>query len=428
MLVTGTEYDGTYTWYQVNYNGTDGYVRSDMCQMLTIAELQRYLAEAASATPVPNGNHSGPSTTPNKNNNTSVTINGTPLQDLLPTDNSWSSGTGTAMPSYATTTPDPNATPTPEPVANPARLLSSKGSLTVSNVPAVSETGKFTVYGTATASSATNSNIVTATVEIQVEPTATPQQLGFVASAIAENAVQTSRKTVGQAVVDSTGRFKMDVTLPKPGEYIVEFASDFGASYANYGVTYDTGATIEPTAQPMPTAEPVKEEGGLGILPFIIGGLLIVVAAAVYGVYIYRRKTEEAEEEEADEDEDEEDDLRAEQLERQRSRYAQPQTPRAPQSPSGQVPSYMKNTAAQQPNVRSTVNPYMPKESVAPTMPSAPKAPVAPTMPSEPKAPVAPTMPSAPKAPVAPTTAETPTASTGEAPRRRRRPPVDPNA
>ena len=544
MLVTGTEYDGTYTWYQVNYNGTDGYVRSDMCQMLTIAELQRYLAEAASATPVPNGNHSGPSTTPNKNNNTSVTINGTPLQDLLPTDNSWSSGTGTAMPSYATTTPDPNATPTPEPVANPAVLLSSAGSLTVSNVPAVSETGKFTVYGTATASS-----IVTATVEIQIEPTATPQQLGFVASAIAENAVQTSRKTVGQAVADSTGhfkmdvtlpkpgeyivefasdfgasyanygvtydtgatipaallssagsltvsnvpavsekgkftvygtatasstvtatveiqgeptvgqavadstgRFKMDVTLPKPGEYIVKFASDFGASYANYGVTYDTGATIEPTAQPMPTTEPVKEEGGLGILPFIIGGLLIVVAAAVYGVYIYRRKTEEAEEEEADEDEDEEDDLRAEQLERQRSRYAQPQTPRAPQSPSGQVPSYMKNTAAQQPNVRSTVNPYMPKESVAPTMPSAPKAPVAPTMPSEPKAPVAPTVPSAPKAPdaptmpsepkapvaptvpsapeapVAPTTAETPTASTGEAPRRRRRPPVDPNA
>ena len=435
MLVTGTEYDGTYTWYQVNYNGTDGYVRSDMCQMLTIAELQRYLAEAVSATPVPNGNHSGPSTTPNKNNNTSVTINGTPLKDLLPTDNSWSSGTGTAMPSYATTTPDLNATPTPEPVANPAALLSSAGSLTVSNVPAVSETGKFTVYGTATASS-----IVTATVEIQIEPTATPQQLGFVASAIAENAVQTSRKTVGQAVADSTGRFKMDVTLPKPGEYIVEFASDFGASYANYGVTYDTGATIEPTAQPMPTAEPVKEEGGLGILPFIIGGLLIVVAAAVYGVYIYRRKTEEAEEEEADEDEDEEDDLRAEQLERQRSRYAQPQTPRAPQSPSGQVPSYMKNTAAQQPNVRSTVNPYMPKESVAPTMPSEPKAPVAPTMPSapkapdaptmpsEPKAPDAPTMPSAPKAPVAPTTAETPTASTGEAPRRRRRPPVDPNA
>ncbi|MFR8976294.1 MAG: hypothetical protein ACLVJB_00015 [Christensenellales bacterium] len=88
----------------------------------------------------------------------------------------------------------------------------------------------------------------------------------------------------------------------------------------------------------------------------------------------------------------------------------------------------MKNTAAQQPNVRSTVNPYMPKESVAPTVPSAPKAPVAPTMPSAPKAPDAPTMPSEPKAPDAPTTAETPTASTVEAPRRRRRPPVDPNA
>ena len=62
--------------------------------------------------------------------------------------------------------------------------------------------------------------------EIQVEPTATPQQLGFVASAIAENAVQTSRKTVGQAVADSTGHFKMDVTLPKPGEYEAVFNSD----------------------------------------------------------------------------------------------------------------------------------------------------------------------------------------------------------
>ena len=396
----------------------DGYVRSDMCQMLTIAELQQYLAEAAQATPVPN-NNAGATVTPNKNNNTAITINGTPLQDLLPTDNSWSSGTGTSMPSYATTTPDPNATPTPEPVANPAALLSSSGSLTVSNVPAVSETGKFTVYGTSGPSS-----IVTATVEITVEPTATPQQLGFIASAIAENALQTSRKTVGQAVADSTGRFTMEVTLPKPGEYIVEFAS--GTSYANYGVTYDTGATAEPTAQPMPTAEPVQEEGGLGILPFVIGGVLIVVAAAVYGVYVYRRKTEEAEEEEADEDEDEEDDLRAEQLERQRSRYAQPQTPRAPQGPSGQVPSYMKNTAsAQQPNVRSTVNPYMPKASTEP------KAPVAPTMPSEPKVPIAPTMPSEPKAPVAPTeptAAEAPTASATEAPRRRRRPPVDPNA
>ena len=64
LLVTGTEYDGAYTWYQVNYSGMDGYVRSDMCQMLTIAELQKYLAEAARATPAPNG----ATVTPNKNN------------------------------------------------------------------------------------------------------------------------------------------------------------------------------------------------------------------------------------------------------------------------------------------------------------------------------------------------------------------------
>ena len=415
LLVTGTEYDGTYTWYQVNYSGMDGYVRSDMCQMLTIAELQKYLAEAARATPAPNG----ATVTPNKNNNTTVTINGTPLQDLLPTDNSWSSGTGTGMPNYATTapsaTPDPNATPTPQPVANPAALLSSSGNLTVSNVPAVSENGTFTVYGTTDAYA-----IVTATVEVKVEPTATPQKLGFIASAVAENAAQTTRKTVGQAVADGAGRYTMDVTLPKPGEYIVEFAS--GTSYANYGVTYDNGATPEPTAQPMPTAEPVKEEGGLGILPFIIGGLLVVVAAAVYGVYVYRRKTEEAEEEEADADEDEEDEMRAEQLERQRSRYAQPQTPRAPQGPSGQVPSYMKNTAAPQPNVRSTVNPYKPTE---PTMPVAPTAP---TMPTEPTAPVMPTEPVMPTAPTEPTEPTTGEAASEAAPRRRRRPPVDPNA
>ena len=265
--------------------------------------------------------------------------------------------------------------------------------------------------------------IVTATVEVKVEPTATPQQLGFIASAVAENAAQTTRKTVGQAVADGAGRYTMDVTLPKPGEYIVEFAS--GTSYANYGVTYDNGATPEPTAQPMPTAEPVKEEGGLGILPFIIGGLLVVVAAAVYGVYVYRRKTEEAEEEEADADEDEEDELRAEQLERQRSRYAQPQTPRAPQGPSGQVPSYMKNTAAPQPNVRSTVNPYKPTE---PTMPTEPVAPTAPTEPTAPVMPTEPVMPTAPVAPTEPTEPTTGEAASEAAPRRRRRPPVDPNA
>ena len=42
----------------------DGYVRSDMTQMLTIAELQQFLAEqAARATPTPKAN-AGVSTTP----------------------------------------------------------------------------------------------------------------------------------------------------------------------------------------------------------------------------------------------------------------------------------------------------------------------------------------------------------------------------
>ena len=239
----------------------------------------------------------------------------------------------------ATPTPDPNVTPTPtpEPIANPAALISSFGTLKVNNVPAVSVSGKFTVYGTTSAYS-----IVTASVEIQLasaQPTATPQQLGFIASAVAENVQQTVRRTVGQAVADANGNYTMEVTLPQPGEYIVEFAS--GTSYANYGVTYDTGMTPEPTAQPMPTAEPIQEEGGMGILPIVIVVVLAVVAgAAIYGVYIYRRKSEEAEEEETDEDEDEEDEIRAEQLSQQRSRYAQPQTPGSapkPQAPSGRL-------------------------------------------------------------------------------------------
>ena len=458
LLVTGTEFDGTYTWYQVNYNGMDGYVRSDMTQMLTIAELQQFLAEqAARATPTPKAN-AGVSTTPNKNNNTSITINGTPIQDLLPTDNSWSSGTGTSMPVYATNTPDPNATPTPEPIANPAALISSFGTLKVNNVPAKSESGKFTVYGTTSAYS-----IVTASVEIQLasaQPTATPQQLGFIASAVAENVQQTVRRTVGQAVADANGNYTMEVTLPQPGEYIVEFAS--GTSYANYGVTYDTGMTPEPTAQPMPTAEPVQEEGGMGILPIVIVVVLAVVAgAAIYGVYIYRRKSEEAEAEEADEDEDEEDEIRAEQLSQQRSRYAQPQTPVSapkPQAPSGQVPSYMRNG---QPSVRSTVNPYAPTKPVMPTeptmptkpvmpteptmptkpvMPTEPSMPTKPTMPTKPVMPTEPTMPTKPVIPTEPSMPTKPTApsaseetadhaeSESSAPRRRRRPPVDPNA
>ena len=76
--------------------------------------------------------------------------------------------------------------------------------------------------------------------------------------------------------------------------------------------------TPEPTMQPLPTAEPIQEESGIGAMPFIIGGLLIVVAAVVYGIYVYRRRTEEEEAE--DEDEDEETEMREEQLTQQRLR------------------------------------------------------------------------------------------------------------
>ena len=154
-------------------------------------------------------------------------------------------------------------------MSNPASLISSYGDLKINNVPAVSETGKFTIYGT-TKPNAT----VTATITIEVNsgatasPTATPQVVGAVrfelfASAVAEEATsapvtQTVKRTVGQAVADENGAFTMDVTLPQPGEYIVEFASD--TSYARYGVTYDTGVTPEPTVQPLPTAQPVTED------------------------------------------------------------------------------------------------------------------------------------------------------------------------
>ncbi len=115
-------------------------------------------------------------------------------------------------------------------------------------------------------------------------------------------------------------------------------------------------------------------------------------------------------------------DLSGEQLSQQRSRYAQPQTPVSapkPQAPSGQVPSYMRNG---QPSVRSTVNPYKPTE---PTMPTEPVMPTAPVAPTEPTMPTEPTAPTEPTEPTEPTTGE---AASEAAPRRRRRPPVDPNA
>ena len=111
-------------------------------------------------------------------------------------------------------------------------------------------------------------------------------------------------RTVGQTVSDGTGAYTMDVRLPEPGEYIIEFTAD--TAYARYGVTYEgESALTEPTPQPLPTAEPVEEKSGLGIMPFVVGGLLIVAAAAGYGVYVYRRRKEEEEEEEAEDDEEE---------------------------------------------------------------------------------------------------------------------------
>ena len=449
LLVTGTEDDGTYTWYQVNYNGQDGYVRSDMAKMLTIAELQAYLAEQAAATPRPGASAA---TTPNSSNNVDNFIPGTTLlpDQFFPSADSWDNNVISGMPGHTASTPDPNATPTPQPVSNPAALISSYGDLRVNNVPAVSENGTFTVYGTTTAN-----GTVTATITLEVQsgatalPTATPDLVGAVrfelfAAAYAEGAAPAAQGTqtviVGEAVADENGAFVMDVTLPEEGEYIVEFTS--GTSYARYGVTYDSGVSPEPTVQPLPTAQPVEEEGGMGILPFVIGGLLIVVAAAIYGIYVYRRRTEEAEEEEAEEDEDEEAEIREEQLMQQRARYAQTPpanvpgqaaAPRMPQNQAGQVPSYMKNTPTNPAQANPYGKPAAPVAPKAPTVPTAPVAPKAPTMPTAPTAPKAPTKPAAPvvpKAPAAPITRderEEP-AEGDQAPRRRRRPPADPEA
>ena len=113
-----------------------------------------------------------------------------------------------------------------------------------------------------------------------------------------------------------------------------------------------------------------------------------------------------------------------------------------------QVPSYMKTTVTQ--DTKTRVNPYArPAEPKAPAVqetpvkPAAPKAPEAPVVPAAPKMPempVAPVAPKAPEMPVAPVMPEVPVkpavpadAADAAAPqegqvRRRRRPPVDPNA
>ena len=144
---------------------------------------------------------------------------------------------------------------------------------------------------------------------------------------------------------------------------------------------------------------------------------------------------------------DEEEELMRQNMNQQRIRSARQEkmkvggenaAPRAPQAQKGQIPSYMKKPQEQ--TAAPRVSPYerptdMPKAPevpkapvmpVAPKAPEAPKAPVMPVAPKAPEAPKAPVMPAAPKAPETPI--ETAQAPQGEAPRRRRRPPVDPNA
>ena len=446
LLVTGEEYDGTYTWYQVNYNGQDGFVRSDMAKMLTIAELQEYLAEQAQATPKP-GTNSNTNSNANSSNNVDYVINGSPLQDLIPVPDSWTNNVIQGMPGYATATPDPNATATPAPVKSPAALIKGEGTMAVYNVPATTENGAFSIYGKTKPYANVKATVDMSAFDVQ-NPVSGMLRIELIATAIAESS---SVRLVGQAIADEKGNFTMDVRLPQPGEYIVEFAAD-GENFARYGVTYNAGTTPAPvvTAAPLPTAEPIEEEGGFGVLPFAIGGLLIVVIAVIYGIHVYNRRAEEEDEEE--DDEDEEDELREQQrsLVRERREKAQSASsaPRKPVNTGAQVPSYMKNTVAQ--DTKTRVNPYarpaapkapaVQETPVKPAAPKAPEAPVVPAAPKMPEMPVAPVAPKAPEMPVAPVMPEVPVkpavpadAADAAAPqegqvRRRRRPPVDPNA
>ena len=433
LLVTGEEYDGTYTWYQVNYNGQDGFVRSDMAQMLTIAELQEYLAQQAQTTPKPGTNSNA-----NSSNNVDYVINGSPLQDLIPVPDSWTNNVIQGMPGYATATPDPNATATPAPVKNPAALIKGEGTMAVYNVPATTENGAFSIYGKTKPYANVKATVDMSAFDVQ-NPVSGMLRIELVATAIAESS---NIRLVGQTIADKDGNFTMDVRLPQPGEYIVEFAAD-GENFARYGVTYDAGETPAPvvTAAPLPTAEPIEEEGGFGVLPFAIGGLLIVVIAVIYGIHVYNRRAEEEDEDE--EDEDEEDELREQQrtLVRERRERAQnaAAAPRKPMNTGTQVPSYMKNPGAQ--DTKTRVNPYArPAAPAAPTAPEMPVKPAAPKTPEVPAAPVAPVAPKAPEKPVVPVMPEAPekpaemkAPADVSAPqegqvRRRRRPPVDPNA
>ena len=99
----------------------------------------------------------------------------------------------------------------------------------------MTENGEFTVYGKAEPYTS-----VKATVNMTVEMgESSIGRFELVASAVAE-ALQTVQRTVGQTISDAQGNYVMDVRLPEPGEYIVEFTA--GGSYARYGVTFSGAA------------------------------------------------------------------------------------------------------------------------------------------------------------------------------------------
>ena len=308
LLVTDTVRDNSgVDWYAVSYNGKDGYIRADMAEWLTIGQLQEYLAEqqlralTVGATPTPQ---------PDTGSSVSYTIAGTSLIDTLPVDGSWSTGTGLALSVTPSPSPIPTPSPSPTPVPpeEPANLLSRAGNLTVYGVPAKTSSGEFSIYGMTDAFAVVTAN---ATYEVQpLQGTIAEMQNLLIAKAFAESVSQTQTETrgVGSTRAGADGRFSMDIRLPAVNRnYELAISTTSGGS-VRYMVTRDDGtvtATPEPTVVPLPTAEPVQERGGgLGILPFAIaGGLLILLAAGIYGYLVYRRRSEE--EEEADEEEDE---------------------------------------------------------------------------------------------------------------------------
>ena len=404
LLVTDTVKDSSNVeWYEVNYNGKDGYVRSDMVEWLTIGELQDYLEEQAEKAV-----KAGATPTPNSKNNVSYTITGTQLQDLLPVDGSWSSNTGAALSVTPTPSPEPTASPSPTPVppANPARLISTNGNLKIYGIPAVTETGTFSVYGTADQFAT-----ITATVTYEVQGVG-GQKISVIvpvfAAAIAEETapaanVFTETRGVGNTVAGADGSFVMDIRLPDANrEYELAISTGTGAS-ARYIVTKDNGTTPEPTMAPLPTVEPVEEKRGGSLLPILlIVGILVLIAAAAFGFFIYRRREEQEEEEEAGEFEEDESEIRQNQLEESRRRNEQaaresaagtaaahakvldravkiedePETQAA--TPEENIPSYLRTQEGRSPYARP----------VPPTPPTPPETPVMPETPAEPAKPV----------------------------------------